>query len=302
MYLSAVIHGLDAKANRSKRPDTGGAERDGPASTARLSLLVVSMDVSSGLAMYSDGGFARAFASRRFALAPPTSARGWPWQSVAFGWRDSWCRKGLGVLAQPRSLAKHFEGQRRLQRQHKSASFESLDLVRDRHIQADGRLMLHVDLAERAHRARRFEGGHRRRRPDRGDPVTAEQMRALFGCELLPAVQFKASDDEKDGQGGGDATPTGLQVASREWRTKHRIREVRNHGAGTDRADDLVGKPLSRHTLITARTALCTDSGRPRGRRLVHCVLTCVGSVRDRFSPAHTGVTSRLQLRPFPVE
>ena len=71
---------------------------------------------------------------------------------------------------------------------------------------------------------------------------------------------------------------------------KHRLREVTNHGAGTDRADDPVGKPLSRHTLITARTALCTDTGRPRGRRFVHCVLTCVGSVATGSHPPTPGL------------
>jgi hypothetical protein len=30
VHFSAVIHGFDAKASRSNRPDTGGAERDGP--------------------------------------------------------------------------------------------------------------------------------------------------------------------------------------------------------------------------------------------------------------------------------
>ena len=60
--------------------------------------------------------------------------------------------------------------------------------------------------------------------------------------------------------------------------------------------DDRPGRGL--HTLPVRQHQSRASSG----RRFVHCLLTCAGSVRDRFSPAHSGIRSRLQRRPFPIE
>src|SRR6476620_5620895 len=92
-------------------------------------------------------------------------------------------------------------------------------------------------------RARRFEyAGVDVAGLTAGDPVTAEQMRALFGCELLPAVQCKACDEKRMERAEVTRRLLDFKLLRENGERKHRIREVRNHGAGTDRADDLVGK------------------------------------------------------------
>ncbi len=95
-----------------------------------------------------------------------------------------------------------------------------------------------------------------------GDPVTAEQMRALFGCGLHPLAELRQQQLE-----GPDLTARDFQDAARlgaPFRIVDGDRQpVPARGGQTHRGDQYGGRPAGRRAAAGCRSGPGADRGGP---------------------------------------